>query len=83
MKIIEPALNQANALIIEDESQRSSPYPTLATRGEPITMQVGQRLSVRGEPNAKHVSRGQPYKGIKSFMKCDYRIKWSVEGELL
>ncbi|XP_070046433.1 uncharacterized protein [Nicotiana tomentosiformis] len=57
MKTVEPTLNQAYALIIEDESQRSSLYPVLATRRDPISMQDG---------------RGQCYKGKKTFMKCDY-----------
>ncbi|XP_075095502.1 uncharacterized protein LOC142173753 [Nicotiana tabacum] len=41
MKTFEPTLNQAYALIIEDESQRSSPYPALGVRRDPIAMQAG------------------------------------------
>nr|XP_009773344.1 PREDICTED: uncharacterized protein LOC104223583 [Nicotiana sylvestris] len=57
MKTFEPTLNQAYALIIEDGSQRSNPYPALGVRRDPIAMQV---------------VRGQGYKGKKPFMKCDY-----------
>ncbi|XP_075076786.1 uncharacterized protein LOC142163402 [Nicotiana tabacum] len=48
---------QAYAMIIEDESQRSNPFPALTWKADPMAMQVG---------------RGQPYRGKKPFMQCAY-----------
>ncbi|XP_075086219.1 uncharacterized protein LOC142168941 [Nicotiana tabacum] len=42
MKTVEPTLNQAYALIIDDESQNSSAHPVLPNRGDPVAMQTGR-----------------------------------------
>ncbi|XP_075098916.1 uncharacterized protein LOC142175815 [Nicotiana tabacum] len=65
MKTVEPTLNQAYALIIEDESQNSSAHPVLPNRGDQVAMQTG-----RGQMTVQN-NRGQ-YKGKKPFVKCDY-----------
>nr|XP_033512411.1 uncharacterized protein LOC117277104 [Nicotiana tomentosiformis]XP_033512412.1 uncharacterized protein LOC117277104 [Nicotiana tomentosiformis] len=57
MKTIESNLNQAYAMIVEDESQRSQPFPPLTGKIDPMAM---------------HVGRGQPYKGKKPYMQCEY-----------
>ncbi|KAF3615583.1 putative NAC domain-containing protein 43-like [Capsicum annuum] len=59
MKTTEPTLNQAYAMIIENESQRSNPYPALTVRAEPMFKSSG-----RGDPNplAMQAKRGQPFK---------------------
>ncbi|XP_070011186.1 uncharacterized protein [Nicotiana sylvestris] len=57
IKTVEPTLNQAYAMIIEDKSQRSNLFPALTGKADPMAMQVG---------------RGQPYRGKKPFMQCDY-----------
>nr|XP_009602039.1 uncharacterized protein LOC104097202 [Nicotiana tomentosiformis] len=72
MKTTEPTLNQAYALICEDESQRSSPYPALAVKADANVMQAGRGTIPRGEPIAMQVGRRQPYKGKKPFMRGDY-----------
>lgn len=54
---IEPSLNRAYALISEDVSQRSCPFPALGGKGEPLAIQF---------------NRGQPNKGKKLFIKCDH-----------
>ncbi|XP_075103742.1 uncharacterized protein LOC142178310 [Nicotiana tabacum] len=65
MKIVEPTLNQAYALIIEDESQNSSSHPALPNREDHVAMQTSKgKFTVQN-------SRGQ-YKGKKPFVKCDY-----------
>ncbi|XP_075106767.1 uncharacterized protein LOC142179790 [Nicotiana tabacum] len=61
MKTIEPTLNQAYALIIEDESQNSN--LTVGNKGDPIAIQVG-----KGQPTMQ-INR---YKGKKPFVKCEY-----------
>ncbi|XP_009593743.1 uncharacterized protein LOC107771690 [Nicotiana tabacum] len=72
MKTTEPTLNQAYALIIEDESQRSSPYPALTVKAEVNVMQAGRGTIPRGEPIAMQAGEGQSYKEKKPFMRCDY-----------
>lgn len=69
MKTAEPTINQAYAMILEDESQRSSPYPILVVKAEPAF-----KPSRGGDPNptAMQAGRGQPYKGKKPFMQCDF-----------
>lgn len=42
IKSTQPTLNQAYALIIEDGSQNSGPYPTLINKGDPAAMQTGR-----------------------------------------
>lgn len=64
MKSTEPSLNQAYAMITEYESQRSASYSAAGEKGEPLAMQAG---------------KGQPYKGKKSFMRCDY---YGLKGHL-
>ncbi|XP_070057765.1 uncharacterized protein [Nicotiana tomentosiformis] len=61
MKTIEPTLNQAYALIIEDENQNSN--STVGNKGDPIAMQAG-KIQPRMQINR--------YKGKKSFVKCEY-----------
>ncbi|XP_006352446.1 uncharacterized protein [Solanum tuberosum] len=57
LKTIEPSLNQAYAMISEDESQRSCPFPAIGGKSEHLAMQI---------------NRGQPYRGKKPFVKCDH-----------
>ncbi|XP_070029849.1 uncharacterized protein [Nicotiana sylvestris] len=57
IKTIEPSLNQAYAMSIEDESQRTQPFPPLTGKIDPMAM---------------HVGRGQSYKGKKPYMQCKY-----------
>lgn len=85
MKTAEPTLNQAYAMIIEDESQKSSPYIALAVKAEPTFKPSGG-----GDPNpmAMQAGRGQPYKGKKPFMQYDFCHKkghtrnqcWKIVG---
>ncbi|OIT37597.1 hypothetical protein A4A49_19133 [Nicotiana attenuata] len=49
MKTTKLTLNQAYALIIKDESQRSSPYPALAIKADANVMQAGQGTIPRGK----------------------------------
>ncbi|XP_075092503.1 uncharacterized protein LOC142172730 [Nicotiana tabacum] len=72
MKKTEPILNQAYALIIEDESKRSSPYSALAIKADASVLQAGRGTIPRGESVAMQAGRGQPYNGKKPFMRCDY-----------
>ncbi|XP_019242160.1 PREDICTED: uncharacterized protein LOC109222244, partial [Nicotiana attenuata] len=65
MKTMEPTLNQAYALIIEDESQNASTHTIFPNRGDLVAMQAG-----RGQAPMQNI-RGQ-YKGKKPFLKCDY-----------
>ncbi|XP_075086314.1 uncharacterized protein LOC142169026 [Nicotiana tabacum] len=65
MKTVEPTLNQAYALIIEDESQNSSAHPVLPNRGDPVSLQTG-----RGQMTAQN-NKGH-HKGKKPFVKYDY-----------
>ncbi|XP_075083829.1 uncharacterized protein LOC142167796 [Nicotiana tabacum] len=57
LKFNEPSLNQAYAMVIEDESEySSSSLSSLSEKGDPMAMKVG---------------RGQGYKGKKPFMQCE------------
>ncbi|XP_075080278.1 uncharacterized protein LOC142165803 [Nicotiana tabacum] len=57
MKTTEPTLNQAYALIIQDESQQSMGSVSMADKGDPLAMQAG---------------RGHGYRGKKQFPQCDH-----------
>ncbi|XP_075099541.1 uncharacterized protein LOC142176312 [Nicotiana tabacum] len=57
IKTTEPTLNQAYALIIQDESQQSMGSVSMADKGDPLAMQAG---------------RGQGYRGKKQFLQCDH-----------
>lgn len=57
MKTTEPTLNQAYALIIQDESQQSMRNASIAEKGDPLAMQDG---------------RGQGYRGKKQFLQCEH-----------
>ncbi|XP_070043055.1 uncharacterized protein [Nicotiana tomentosiformis] len=64
MKTTKPILNQAYALIIEDESQNSN--SNIGNRGDHVAMQAG-----RGQLGMQN-NIGQQYKGKKPFVKCEY-----------
>ncbi|XP_019263006.1 PREDICTED: uncharacterized protein LOC109240779 [Nicotiana attenuata] len=57
LKTTEPTLNQAYALIFQDESQQSMGSVSMADKGDPLAMQAG---------------RGQGYRGKKQFLQRDH-----------
>ncbi|KAM3250791.1 hypothetical protein P3S67_023206 [Capsicum chacoense] len=64
MKTAEPTLNQAYAMIIEDENQLSNPYLSVTMKEKLVFKSSGG-----GDPNplAIQVGRRQPYKGKKQY----------------
>lgn len=52
-----PSINQAYAMVIEDESQHSFGLGSSTEKNDPMAMQVG---------------RGQGYRGKKPFMQCEH-----------
>ncbi|XP_070053830.1 uncharacterized protein [Nicotiana tomentosiformis] len=64
MKTIKPSLNQAYAMIIEDESQRSNPFPALAKKVDPLAMQGKKKYAVNNMTrNAEFDTRPEGMEG--------------------
>ncbi|XP_075083319.1 uncharacterized protein LOC142167066 [Nicotiana tabacum] len=57
MKLNVPSINQAYAIIIEDESRQCPGMGAVINKNEPVAMQIG---------------RNQSYKGKKPFVQCEH-----------